>query len=439
MGSAMDKSTIAGRLPVLCVAILLGGCGIADVKIEAAGSFAASSQQAVAQTRQFYQGMVDADRQFQSLRWTLDPQCPLLEPGEDRDAPGFDDPTALPLVIEAMPDRRGGSHASGGIPPACDTYADETCRRTASGKLNCHPVLGTVVANGFFCPSAAARQCVKSLTADDLRRVSFYTHTLISQQSFLSRTTADFKADLRGVETLTDYLDSLAKLATVPTANVGAAIKSYADDFETLHDIVNASQGVTGNSPTVSALGSMISPLASLADQVQGAVARTHAVSTITDKLRDGMLRDSLNTAILRLAKAADANFCSVYSNSALQNEGFAETYLGFGFGPNDLASRRSLVNNLLAYRATLKTTVAQCARKANGKVAAGSDADYTAISPTGTVLLQIRKANNELLQTVANDRLTPAQRTEAVNRTLVSFKSALQSLTAILLAAAAL
>ncbi|HEY9132586.1 MAG TPA: hypothetical protein VIM98_12585 [Dyella sp.] len=427
------RARFAGAAMLL--ALSLSGCGTAEVKMEATASFADTSQKTVDNARQFYKDIVTADQSVQSFRSTVDPQCPVLAPGDDREAPGFVDPTALPMLMELESKLPGKTHA---LTAACRAYAAQACRADKSGGLDCHPIVGTVVANGFFCPSDAAVDCAKTLKRDDIDRVSKYLHTIVDRQIFLSRTDADFAAALQGVDILTHYLDSLAKLAKSPDNTVSADIKSYADTFNDLKGDVDAAHKTTGttaastptaatrNTNSASALGGLVAPLSQLAEIIDKAVTDARSAGQIAEQLQNTGSQQAVSNAILNLAKATDSNYCSVYANEALQNAGLIDDYLRFGFGPNDLSGRQALVDRLRDYESTFKTVQHKCAALSQAR---NGDAAYRPVSPAGAMLMQIRKSNDELLAVVVDDKLSSAQREAATKKTFETYKSAIQAL----------
>lgn len=431
----MHRSARARLAAAMLLALLLNGCGTAEVKMEATASFADTSQKTVDSTKQFYKDILTADQSVQSFRSTVDPQCPVLAAGDDREAPGFVDPTALPLIMELKSKAQGKSKT---LTAACRSYAAQACRPDTSGGLDCHPMVGTVVANGFFCPSHAAVDCAKTLTRDDIDRVSEYLHTIVGPQIFLSRTDADFAADLQGADVLTHYLDSLARLAKAPDSTVSTDIKSYAGTFDELKGDVDAAHKAASTSTaststtakkvtgSASALEGIVAPLSNLADVIEKAATHSRSAGQIAEQLQNDRSQQAVSTAILNLAKATDSNYCSVYIDEALQNAGLIDNYLHFGFGPNDLAGRQALVDRLRDYKATFKTGQHKCDGLTQ---TSGNDSTYHAVSPAGILLMQIKKSNDELLAIVVDGKLSPAQREAATKKTFEAYKTAMQAL----------
>lgn len=426
----------------LACACLLTACGERVVKEEATASFVETSQKALVSTHQFYKDLVNANNAYNGFRWAVDPQCPLLSPGEQLTAPGLDDPTALPLAIEHLPAGKGRS-----FPRTCGAYVAESCRHTQGGEVNCHPVAGTVAAGGFFCPSQAAQACAPALSSADWKRVSPYTdNPLHPDVSYVSLSESSFVADTASIRILTQYLDSLAALAHDQDHDIAAELGSDANDLQALgrslkpaldklHGASKSTKGEgdAGNansadaqSATKAESSDLATPLASLATSIQSTVSRGGSLAAITKALSDPQQQHQVSDAITQLARAVDDKFCSTQPADAMRSASDINNYLGFGYGPNDLPARETLVSQAVGYKALVEANIKTC-KKAQQANAADPQGDYHPASPSAVLLMGVKHANDALVREIVNGELSEAERKKAWQINLEEFKSAVQ------------
>ncbi|MBE1159859.1 hypothetical protein [Dyella acidiphila] len=417
---------------LLCVPLLVA-CGVRVVKEQAAASFVDTGQKALTSTRQFYQDLVNANGSYNSFRWAVDPQCPLLSPGERLTAPGLDDPTALPLAIERLP--------SGRPPRACSAYVAETCRHDAGG-LRCHPAAGTVTANGFFCPSDAAQACAPALATADWKRVSRYSdNPLNPSSSYVSLADSDFSADTASIQILTKYLDSLAALARNPDQDLSTALGGDADALQALtqhlhpaatHKTATATAKTSSASSTAATSGAteaktkgdLAAPLASLAGGIKNTISQGGSASAIAKVLRQPGMQDQVNAAIEQLARAVDSKFCTTQPVDALRSAADINSYLGFGYGPNDLPAREALVKQSIGYKSLVESNLKAC-EDAQQATAADPYGTYHPASPAAILLLGVKRANDALVKEIVNGELSDAQRKQALKISFDEFAAA--------------
>ncbi|MBM7131828.1 hypothetical protein [Dyella mobilis] len=399
------------------------------VKEQAAASFVDTSRQAIASTQQFYQDLVSANDAYNDFRWAVDAQCPVLSPGEQRTAPGIDDPTALPLAIEQLPSGRARA-----LPAACQAYAAQSCRHESAGALRCHPLAGTVAANGFFCPSQAAQRCAAALTMQDWKRVSPYTDNPLKPDfQYISLASSDFAADTESIRILTRYLDSLAALTGHPGQDVAPELGEEAKRLQTLGESLKskpksvkvkaadadhdqASSGTTGGS-------GLAAPLSSLAGGIQSVIAQGGSTPAVTRMLSQPQLQSQVSDAIGQLARAVDEKFCTTQPVDALRSAADIKNYLSFGYGPNDLAAREALVKQAVSYQALVESNLGACRRVQQ----ANASGDYRPASPAATLLIGIKQANDALVKQIVDGQLTDAQQKKARQISLDEFKAAVQ------------
>lgn len=430
----------AAWLACLC---LLAACGEREVKEQAAASFVETSQKALVSTHQFYKDLVNANNAYNSFRWAVDPQCPLLSPGERLVAPGFDDPTALPLAIEHLPGGNGRS-----FPRACAAYVAESCHHAQGGAVNCHPASGTVAASGFFCPSQAAQACAPTLSSADWKRVSRYTDNPLNPASnYASLADSDFVADTASIRILTQYLDSLAALTHDPDHDAATELGNDAHDLQSLGRSLKPavsklhgasapakSEAETGKSATAddaqssaqSGAGDLATPLAALAAGIQSTVSRGGSLASISKVLSDPQRQRAVSDAIVQLARGVDDKFCSTQPVDAMRSASDINNYLGFGYGPNDLSARETLVNQAVGYKALVEADIRTC-QKAQQANAANPQGDYHPASPSAVLLLGIKRANDALVREIVNGELSDAERKKARQISLEEFKSAVE------------
>jgi hypothetical protein len=419
----------------------LAACGVRVVKEQAAASFVDTSQKAVASTQQFYKDLVSANAAYNSFRWAVDPQCPLLSPGERLAAPGMDDPTALPLAIE----RRARTRSA--MPAACNAYLAESCHRE-SGAWNCHPVPGAVTANGFFCPSEAAQACAPALQEADWKRVSPYSDNPVNPAfNYVSLAGSDFAADTASIQILTRYLDSLAALTKQQDISVDlghdadalnalglslkpASGKSAAAAKPVTKPVKKESTTAKVSKDTQTAMdkspSDLAAPLSSLASAVQTTVSDGGSEEAIARVLSQPGMQNRVSAAVEQLARAVDNQFCTTQPVDALRSASDIHNYLGFGYGQNDLASREALVNQALSYKALVESNLQACdkAKQAN---AADPQGEYHPASPAGVLLIGIKKANDALVKEIVGGELSEADRKKAREISLQEFKSAVE------------
>jgi hypothetical protein len=428
---------------------LLAACGERVVKEQAAASFVDTSQKALASTNQFYKDLVSANNAYNSFRWAVDPQCPMLSPGERLTAPGIDDPTALPLAIERLPAGRNRA-----LPKACAAYVDESCRHESGGALTCHPLAGAVTARGFFCPSEAAQACAPALSSADWKRVSRYTdNPVIPASQYVSLAESDFSADTTSIHILTQYLDSLAKLASSQSEDVATELGNDAHSLQALGSYLKPaarkpatstthgaaksakSAGAAGKSSAtpdaqastqVPAANAMAAPLSSLADGIQSTISHGGSVEAIRKVLSDPQRQHQVSDAIDQLARAVDDQFCSTQSVDAQRSASDINNYLGFGYGPNDLSVRETLVNQAVNYKALLEANIHAC-NKAQQANASDTQGEYHPASPSAVLLIGIRKANDALVKEIVNGELSDADRKKAQQINYQEFESAVE------------
>jgi hypothetical protein len=416
---------VGGSLACL---LLLAACGTRVVKEQAAASFVDASRKAVASTQQFYQDLVSANAAYNGFRWAVDAQCPLLSPGEQRTAPGIDDPTALPLAIERLPATRTRS-----LPAACAAYAAESCQHGAAGTWRCHPAAGTVTASGFFCPSQAAQICATALTLVDWKRVSPYTDNPIRPDfHYVSLASSDFAADIDSIQILTRYLDSLAALTESADQDVTTDFGEEAKSLQALGKAskpaklkaadashAQTSAGATGSSD-------LSKPLSSMADGIHTLIAQGGSEPAVMKMLSQPQLENQVSDAIVQLARAVDEKFCSTQPVDALRSATDIHNYLGFGYGPNDLAAREALVKQAVGYQALVASNRSACHRTelANASIGQG---EYRPVSPAAILLMGIKRANDALIHEIVDGKLTDAQRKKARQISMDEFKAAAQ------------
>lgn len=430
---------IRGTAWLACLC-LLAACGERVVKEQAAASFVETSQKALVSTHQFYKDLVNANNAYNGFRWAVDPQCPLLSPGEQLTAPGLDDPTALPLAIERLSAIKGRS-----FPHACAAYIAESCHHAQGGEVNCHPAAGTVAASGFFCPSQAARACAPALSSADWKRVSPYTdNPLHPDFSYISLSESAFVADAASIRILTQYLDSLAALAHDQDHDIATELGNDANDLQTLgrslkpaldklHGTSKSAKGDTGNagaadaqSDTKTESSDLATPLASLAASIQSTVSRGGSLAAITKALSDPQQQHQMSDAITQLARALDDKFCSTQPADAMRSASDINNYLGFGYGPNDLSAREALVNQAVGYKALVEANIRTC-KKAQQANVADPQGDYHPASPSAVLLMGVKRANDALVREIVNGELSEAERKKAWQINLEEFKAAVQ------------
>jgi hypothetical protein len=432
---------------VLACLPLLVACGVSVVKEQSTASFVDTSQKAVASTQQFYKDLVSANNAYNSFRWAVDPQCPLLSPGERLTAPGFDDPSALPLAIERLSASR--RRARSAVPAACAAYLAESCHREAGGALSCRPVLGTVTANGFFCPSQAAPSCASALSSADWKRVSAFTDNPVEPDfNYVSLAGSDFAADTASIRILTQYLDSLAALTKDQNQDVTSELSSDANALQALGKSLppaatksgsaaksaKSKSGVAKTSAATKASTSgepesksgLAAPLSSLAGGIQTTVSQGGSAAAIAKVLSQPALESQVSDAIEQLAKAADDQFCTTQPVDALRSASDIHNYLEFGYGPNDLAAREALVNQAVSYEALVQSNLEAC-QKAQQINASSPQGDYHPASPAGVLLMGVKKANDALVKEIVDGELTEAQRKQARQIRFDEFKTAVE------------
>jgi hypothetical protein len=429
-------------LVMLCGLPLLVACGERVVKEQAATSFVTASQKAVDSTQQFYKDLVDANTAYNSFRWAVDAQCPLLSPGERTTAPGMDDPTALPLAIERLP------HAGQALPRACAAYVAEACHRESNGAFHCHPATGTVTANGFFCPSSAAQACAQALSDSDWKRVSPYTDNPVNASfQYVSLAAGDFAADTASIQILVKYLDSLSSLTKNPDQDISAELSHDAGDLQALGHSLQAAfvshnkASSAGNKKSVSAASVVESvqpatsataapspdePFSSLADSIQATIHDGGSLSAIAKVLGNAGTQDQVSDAIEQLAKAVDSRFCTTQPVDAAQSASDIHAYLGFGYGPDDLAAREALVKQAMAYQTLVTSNIQACkaAQQANAGDAHGA---YHPASPSAVLLMGVKRANDALIKEIVNGQLSDADRRKAREINVDEFESAME------------
>jgi hypothetical protein len=419
--------------------LLLSGCGERVVKQQAAASFVDTSQKAVDATRQFYKDLVDANTAYNSFRWAVDPQCPLLSPGERLTAPGMDDPTALPLAIERLP--LGAS-----LPHMCAAYVAEACRRESGGAIHCHPSAGSVTANGFFCPSQAAQACASALSVADWKRVSPYTDNPVNPDfQYVSLAASDFSADTASIQILAKYLDSLSALTKEPDQDIASDLDQDAGNLQALGGSLQSMRSAkasakhgAGASASAAAASEQPSPanasakddpaasLSSLADGIRNTVSAGGSVSAIAKVLRQSQQENQVSGAIEQLARAVDSRFCTTQPIHALQSASDIHAYLGFGYGPNDLAAREALVNQTITYQSLVSANLKACedAQQANDADPQGM---YHPASPSAILLMGVKRANDALVDEIVNGHLSEADRRKARQISFEQFESAVE------------
>jgi hypothetical protein len=415
----------------------LAGCGERVVKEQAAASFVDTSQKAVASTQQFYKDLVSANNAYNNFRWAVDPQCPLLSPGERLVAPGMDDPTALPLAIEHKASARSA------VPGACAAYVAESCRRESGGVLTCHPAAGTITANGFFCPSDAAQACAPALTATDWKRVSKYTDNPVNPTfEYVSLAGSDFAADTDSIKILTHYLDSLSALTKDQDISsdlghdadalqaLGLSLKPASGKSHAAAKQGTADKSSTGTNTQASAAkpsaSDLATPLSSLASAVQATVSHGGSASAIAHVLSQPGMQGQVSDAVEQLARAVDGKFCTTQPVDALRSASDIHNYLGFGYGPNDLTSREALVNQAVGYQALVESNLQAC-RKAQQANASDMQGEYHPASPAGVLLMGIKKANDALVKEIVGGELSEADRKKARQISFEQFESAVE------------
>jgi hypothetical protein len=419
----------------------LVACGEHVVKEQAAASFVDASQKAIASTQQFYKDLVSANNAYNDFRAAVDPQCPLLSPGERLVAPGMDDPTALPLAIE----HKAGVRSA--VPKACAAYVAESCHRASGATLDCHPVAGTITANGFFCPSEAAQACAPTLTTADWKRVSKYTDNPVDPEfHYVSIASSDFAADTDSIKILTRYLDSLAALTK--DQDISADLGHDADALQALGKSLKPASGksraaakpaksegtaeksstgaTTQASAATSSSSDLATPLSSLASAVQTTVSHGGSESAIAHVLSQPGIQSQVSDAVEQLARAVDSRFCTTQSVDALRSASDIHTYLRFGYGPNDLASREALVNQAVNDKALVESNHQAC-DKAQQANASDSQGEYHPASPAGVLLMGIKKANDALVKEIVDGELSEADRKKARQISFEQFESAVE------------
>jgi hypothetical protein len=443
IGFAVRHATIWVCLPWLVA------CGERVVKDQAAASFVDTSQKAVATTQQFYKDLVSANNAYNSFRWAVDPQCPLLSPGDQLVAPGLNDPEALPLAIERK------ARARSAVSSACAAYMADSCRHESGGMLSCHPVAGTVTADGFFCPSAAAQTCAPTLTAADWKRVSPYTDNPLNPASnYVSLADSDFDADTASITILTRYLDSLATLTkgqdissdlshdadalqavgqslkpkSGKSAAAGKSVKSgsAADKSSKSESATDTSSGKAQTTSAASSSGNVGTSLSSLASAVQTTISHGGSEAAIVGVLSKPGVQGQVSDAVEQLAKAVDDQFCTTQPVDALRSALDIRNYLDFGYGPNDLTAREALVNQAIGYKALVEANLHAC-EKAQQANAADPQGEYHPASPAGVLLMGVKKANDALVKEIVDGELSDAERKQARQISFEQFKSAVE------------
>lgn len=426
IGIAVRHAVVLTCLPWLVA------CGVQVVKQQAAASFVETSQKAVTSTQQFYKDLVGANNAYNSFRWAADPQCPLLSPGDRLTAPGMDDPTALPLAIERLP--------AGQLPRACAAYVAQACHRESGGAIHCHPAEGMVSANGFFCPSQEAQACAPALKSADWKRVSPYSDNPVNpDSSYVSLASSDFSADTASIQILTHYLDSLSSLGSHPDQDITSELGNDAHALQSLqqslrpasaHKKAAASakpsnkQEAASDAQTPAAKSDLATPLASLAGGINTTVSQGGSADAIAKLLRQPGLQQQVSDAIEQLAKAVDSEFCTTQPVDALSSASDINNYLGFGYGPNDLSARETLVNQAVGYKSLVEANLKACkvAQQANANDPQGP---YHPASPSAVLLMGVKRANDALVKEIVDNQLSDAERQKAREISFEQFKAA--------------
>jgi hypothetical protein len=119
-----------------------------------------------------------------------------------------------------------------------------------------------------------------------------------------------------------------------------------------------------------------------------------------------------------------DSEFCTTQPVDALSSASDINNYLGFGYGPNDLSARETLVNQAVGYKSLVEANLKACkvAQQANANDPQGP---YHPASPSAVLLMGVKRANDALVKEIVDNQLSDAERQKAREISFEQFKAA--------------
>ncbi|QRN54800.1 hypothetical protein [Dyella caseinilytica] len=262
---------------------------------------------------------------------------------------------------------------------------------------------------------------------------------------YVSLAAGDFSADTASIQILAKYLDSLSALTKNPDQDITSDLHQDANNLQAVRNSVQSAfalraakssvKKTVGTSASAAAASEqplagsadksgLDAPLSSLAEGIQTTISDGGSLSAIAKLLRQSQQENRVSDGIEQLARAVDSRFCTTQPIDAQSSASDIHAYLGFGYGPDELAAREALVNQAIVYQSLVAANLKACddAQQAN---AADPHGAYHPASPAAVLLMGVKRANDALIEEIVNGQLSEADRRKAREISFEEFESA--------------